>query len=157
MKNLNSGVRSGFSLIELMVVISIIVALLAIMLPAIQQIRQSARNTECKNNIKQIGIALQSHESQGKHLPQDGKKGWGYAVYLLPQVEQSSLYQQINPGQNSLLSGAAVQPGLTDVVIPVYLCPSFVKDPNLSSGYGRLNYLGTVSYTHLTLPTIYSV
>jgi prepilin-type N-terminal cleavage/methylation domain-containing protein/prepilin-type processing-associated H-X9-DG protein len=133
--------RQGFSLIELMVVIAIIGALLALGLPAVQQMRQTARNTECKNHLRQLAVALQNHQSQFGALPKDGDKGWGFATYLLPLVEQSALYQQINPSQNPLSSGAPVQVGVTDVVVPVYLCPSFQKDPNLNSGYGRLNYL----------------
>lgn len=134
--------RSGFSLVELLVVIAIVGVLLAIALPAVQQMRQSARNSECKNNLRQIAIGLQNHQGQFGYLPRDGDKGWGYAVYLLPQVEQSALFQSINPNQNPLAAGSSVQPGLTDVVIPVYMCPSFQKDPRLSSGFGRLNYLG---------------
>ncbi|MBS0201415.1 MAG: DUF1559 domain-containing protein [Planctomycetes bacterium] len=131
--------RTGFSLVELMVVIAIIAALLAIALPAVQQMRQTARNTECKNKLKQIAVALQNHQSQFGCLPKDGVNGWGYAVNLLPQVEQSPLYQQINPSQTTL--PGAVQPGLTDVSLSVYLCPSFTSDPTLGSGFGRLNYL----------------
>ena len=137
--------RDGFSLIELLVVISIIVTLLAISLPAINQVRQTARNTECKNNLKQMALALQNHQSQNGYLPQDGSNGWGFTVYLLPQIEQTSLFQQINPSQNPLTVGATVQPGKTDVVVPVYLCPSFLKDPILASEFGRLSYLGNSS------------
>ncbi|MBC8117601.1 MAG: DUF1559 domain-containing protein [Candidatus Saccharimonas sp.] len=125
-----------------MVVLAVIGILLAIGLPAVQQMRQSARNAECKNKLKQIAVALQNHQSQFGYLPKDGDKGWGYTVYLLSQVEQASLFQRIDPDQNPLPVGGAVQPGVTDVVVPVYLCPSFTKDPNLGSGFGRLNYLG---------------
>lgn len=134
--------RRGFSLIELMVVIAIIGVLLALGLPAVQQMRQSARNTECKNNLRQIAVALQNHQSQYMSLPRDGVRGWGYAANLLPLVEQSPLYERISPATSTLVAGAPVVPGATDTVIPVYLCPSFQKEPTLASGYGRLTYLG---------------
>lgn len=134
--------RRGFSLIELMVVIAIIGVLLSLGLPAIQQMRQSARNTECKNNLRQIAVALQNHQTQFMALPKDGVKGWGYAANLLPLVEQAPLYTQINPGVNVLAAGTPVVTGVTDTVIPVYLCPSFQKEPRTGNGYGRLSYLG---------------
>jgi len=134
--------RGGFSLMELMVVIAVIGALLALGLPAVQRMRQSARAMECKNNLKQMAVALQNHQSEYGSLPKNGVHGWGYATYLLPQVGQSSLFQTINPGQNTLTSGASVQIGVTDTVIPTYICPAFLKTPRISTKYGRLSFLG---------------
>lgn len=134
--------RGGFSLIEMIVVMAIIAALLAISLPAINQMRQSARRVQCANNLKQIGLGLQNHQTQVGFLPKDGVNGWGYAVYLMPQVEQLPLFEQLKPFQNSIAAGSPVQVGLTDTVIQPYICPSFQKEPNLDSGFGRLSYRG---------------
>lgn len=93
--------RRGVTLIELIVVIAIIAVLVGLLLPAVVQMRQSARNTECRNNLKQLGVALYGFEAQLEHLPKDGQNGWGFGAFILPEVEQSALYQQINPEQNS--------------------------------------------------------
>jgi len=135
--------RFGFSLIELMVVLAVIGILLAIGLPAVSRARQSARNTECKFNLKQIGVAFQNHHSQFGALPKDGENGWGYGAFLLPQLEQSALYNQINPLTATLTSSSTAQPGTTDAVLSAFRCRSFVGKDRLASGFGRSNYRGT--------------
>jgi len=135
--------RLGFTLIELLVVIAIIAILIALLLPAVQQAREAARRTQCKNNLKQIGLALHNYESTYNILPhalwgggpgqplQDN--GFGWLVSILPQIEQANLFQRINPqGQPGIFNaamiaqfypGAAIIPG-GDTVLPAYLCPS---------------------------------
>ncbi len=132
----------GFTLIELLVVMAVLAVLIGLAVPAVQQARLAARNTECKNRLRQIATGLQNHHSQFGILPQDGANGWGYAVYLLPQVEQTSLFDRLTPHQTPLVVGAPVAAGLTDTVLPVYLCPLFQSTPAISSGYGRLSFLG---------------
>jgi|GEM_PF-3286599 len=137
--------RSGFTLIELLVVLAIIGILLGLALPAISRIRQSARNTQCKNNLHQLGLALQNHQTQFGHLPKDGANGWSVGVFLLPQIEQSPLFDRLAPFKTAQPASAPVQAGLTDVVLPAYLCPQFQREPLLSSGVARTNYLGTTA------------
>ena len=84
----------GFTLVELLVVIAIIGILIAILLPAIQSAREAARRTQCKNNLKQIGLAFQNHHDTLKGLPPartTSPAGHGWCVDLLPYLEQSNL------------------------------------------------------------------
>lgn len=95
--------RRGFTLIELLVVIAIIAVLIALLLPAVQQARESARRTQCKNNMKQIGLAVHNFESTYRKLPHPGQcdsTGGATTVYmtqstptlLLPYIDQANVY-----------------------------------------------------------------
>jgi prepilin-type N-terminal cleavage/methylation domain-containing protein len=99
--------RRGFTLIELLVVIAIIAILIALLLPAVQQARESARRTQCKNNLKQIGLAVHNFESTYSKLPHPGQcdsTGGAATVYmtqstptlLLPYIEQANVYAQMD-------------------------------------------------------------
>lgn len=136
--------RCGFSLIELLVVIAVIGILVAIGLPAVQHARESARMTQCKNNLRQFGVALQNHQSQFGHLPTDGQNGWGFGVFLLPQLDQSPLYEKLNPLTSKLAAGSPANSSTTGLALEVFRCPSFSGTDRLQpSGFGRSNYLGT--------------
>lgn len=92
--------RLGFTLIELLVVIAIIAVLIALLLPAVQQAREAARRTQCKNNFKQIGLALHNYHDTFNGFPlgvtTSAQGGWGHSFWigLLPYVDQAPLYNQ---------------------------------------------------------------
>lgn len=95
--------RDGFTLIELLVVIAIIAVLIALLLPAIQQAREAARLSQCKNNLKQLGIALHDYHATHNVFPPagivsstitDNRFAWG--AMILPQLDQSALYSQLD-------------------------------------------------------------
>ena len=73
---MSSRRRHGFTLIELLVVIAIIAVLIALLLPAVQQAREAARRTQCKNNLKQVGLALHNYESSYKQFPPASNVPW---------------------------------------------------------------------------------
>jgi prepilin-type N-terminal cleavage/methylation domain-containing protein len=87
--------KRAFTLIELLVVIAIIAVLIALLLPAVQQAREAARRTQCKNNLKQIGLALHSYHDTYNRFPGNGMQtGWGHnwIVSILPFADQAPLY-----------------------------------------------------------------
>ncbi len=99
------GRRPGFTLIELLVVIAILGALAALIAPAVQSARESARRTQCLNNLKQHGIALNSYASSLDALPigyiswpayPGVAPGWAWSAAILPQLEQSASYSALN-------------------------------------------------------------
>lgn len=97
---------------------------------------------ECKNRLKQIGLALHNHQSQAGILPQDGKNGYGYAAFLLQFIDQAPLAAQLNPTGTKQQDPANARAGVEDVVLPVFRCPSHFVDGQLeSSKFGRSEYL----------------
>ena len=128
--------RRGFTLIELLVVIAIIAVLIALLLPAVQQAREAARRTQCKNNLKQIGLALHNYHDQfrtfppgyisvdaatGQMTPLDGGSGASWALLILPQIDQSPLYNKFNL---NLRIADPVNAPLIKTPLSAFLCPS---------------------------------
>jgi prepilin-type N-terminal cleavage/methylation domain-containing protein len=115
--------RRGFTLIELLVVIAIIAVLIALLLPAVQQAREAARRTQCKNNLKQLGLAAHNYLDVFDTFPPGWVSRsyqvsptteltiWGWGAFLLPYIDQAPLYNTVQPGirsidQNLALGGA---------------------------------------------------
>ena len=161
--------RRGFTLIELLVVIAIIAILIALLLPAVQQAREAARRSQCKNNMKQIGLAMHNYHDIFKCFPlagsyagvgtaQDRNWAWGWGGRILPQIDQAALYNQVRWGESSVelphdaanmtnvddyrtASDGSIEKLLT-TVIPPYICPSaFGDEVNMYE-----KYLGTMMY-----------
>jgi prepilin-type N-terminal cleavage/methylation domain-containing protein len=129
--------RRAFTLIELLVVIAIIAILIALLLPAVQQAREAARRTQCKNNLKQIGLALHNYHDTYNTLPLGGAAsihgGWGTSwwVRILPGIDQAPLYSQINfsgvhPGWTCCGDAAGTANGavMRQANIAAAICPS---------------------------------
>ncbi len=119
--------RRGFTLIELLVVIAIIAIMIALLLPAVQQAREAARRAQCRNNLKQLGLALHNYDSSyGGFPPATIFDSVAQAVYananivLLPYFDQAALYNAYNMNQSWLVQ----TPAVAKTVIPMLVCPS---------------------------------
>jgi prepilin-type N-terminal cleavage/methylation domain-containing protein len=160
--------RRAFTLIELLVVIAIIAVLIALLLPAVQQAREAARRSQCKNNIKQLGLALHNYHDTANTLPpgyisnavNTTTGGWAWSVMLLPGLDQGPLYNQISSTVYSPYTGfggaVTAFPAPTasfsgiQTTLAALRCPSDTGSaavtpatPGLTPTWGRNNYLAS--------------
>lgn len=146
----NASVRRvGFTLIELLVVIAIIAVLIALLLPAVQQAREAARRTQCRNNLKQLGLALHNYHDNYQVFPMGlsdtvwGNSeitgdGWAWGAAILPFLDQASLFNQFNFNTNPykcVTCGASPTGNQALVATPIaaFSCPSDGGKPAVTS------------------------
>ena len=166
---MKSRVR-GFTLIELLVVIAIIAILIALLLPAVQQAREAARRTQCKNNLKQIGLGLHNYSDVYGCLPMayvdlgtpnsstrmDG--GWAWPSMILPQIDQAALFNQFDfkffpHGDNATQNEVKNNSRLCGNVQTAFSCPTDTKDSTMTmhagstGAYGYIARMATTSYS----------
>jgi prepilin-type N-terminal cleavage/methylation domain-containing protein len=114
----------GFTLVELLVVIAIIGVLVAILLPAIQAAREAAKRTHCANNLKQMGVAINTFASANRQLLPPGSRDnrrHGLFSYLLPYIEEQAIYDRIL----DLRNGNTHNDPMRHKVVATYICPSY--------------------------------
>jgi prepilin-type N-terminal cleavage/methylation domain-containing protein/prepilin-type processing-associated H-X9-DG protein len=149
--------RRGFTLIELLVVIAIIAILIALLVPAVQKVREAAARLQCQNNLKQIGLAIHNYEGTYKKLPTPGEgltpagtaKDYdthSFFTYMLPYVEQAPAFALFtmtvpyNANANNIL-GAKTK-------VPIYVCPGAPGVTDDPFGYGQASYM-PIAYTDI--------
>lgn len=130
---MGNGLRKAFTLVELLVVISIIGVLVALLLPAIQAAREAARRSACQNNFKQVGLALQNYHSAHNKFPpgttdhvSQNNEGYSWAIYLLQYIEGGVIFDQIDFNDDGFIGSTNDHNRrlMADTEIATFNCPS---------------------------------
>ena len=151
------SVRKGFTLIELLVVIAIVAILIALLLPAVQQAREAARRMSCKNNLKQLALALHNYQSTYEVFPglsASSQYGFSVQAKLLPYIDQAGLQNLVDFKQPLMLGGGGsqslnpVHATVARYVLALLLCPSdgqhsLFENHNVAAGqaFAGTNYV----------------
>ena len=174
--------RRGFTLIELLVVIAIVAILIALLLPAVQSARDAARRLACRNNLKQLGLAVANYSETHRSLPASGLlekpaaengnvrfdphpdsptagKMFSWVVQILPFIEEQNLYSQFD--KTRTVVDQPLEPQATP--IPIMICPSdpttdtFYEDPALTKGhrFAKASYAAFTTPYHIDFQNFY--
>ena len=148
----------GFTLVELLVVITIIGILMALLLPAVQQARESARRGKCLNNLKQIGLAFHSHHNVYGYFPSAGgdccpavgdrtlvngspanytTQRWGWCYQILPYIEQTALWSYVDPN-----AGDHGDQYIRQTPVIAYYCPTRARQQVIDGSFAVTDYVG---------------
>jgi len=164
MRSKNVRKNRGFTLIELLVVIAIIAILIALLLPAVQQAREAARRSTCKNGLKQIGLALHNYHDTHRTFPpgavwygngsapengRDANWGTTWVVQVLPYMDQAPLYNNYNMSLPARSTNSSTSDSVLQAKIPILRCPS---QPGIDrtlltqdhTGFSKITYAGSV-------------
>src|SRR3712207_6554389 len=143
MRNCRVTLRKGFTLIELLVVIAIIAILIALLLPAVQQAREAARRSQCKNNLHQMGLALHNYHDAHNVFPpanfkvliqdtspdQFNSQSTHWGAMLLPYLDQAPLYNSMVWGSHPTIWYQGPNLVAQQTVLTVFQCPSSTDRP----------------------------
>ncbi len=142
--------RSAFTVLELMVCSAVILLLLGLLLPAVMSVRESARQMECNNHLRQIGLAIQSYHSQARRLPaawsspcRSDRFVEAWSSYILPQLEQQTCAERLRSSAPEAWYRSSER--AAELRLPIFLCPSDITEPFFALSYSDVDDYGPQS------------
>lgn len=134
--------RAGWTLVELLVVLGVLALLFALIVPAVQWSRAAARATHCRNNLKQIGLGLHSYHAAYRCFPAGSMNGFSPHVAILPFIEQTALYEQIDFSESFWLSPTEKFEPMLTTGVDLYRCPDSSSAHRQKTSYVATNGTG---------------